>query len=404
MLPKIHIFPLSLKYLLFLSFCLTSCRYEGHSRSVAKDTVRAVQKPLRLGAERMEVYLPLLQGKKVALVVNHTSRIGNTHLVDTLISRGVRIEKIFAPEHGFRGTADAGEHVQNERDTQTLIPIVSLYGKNKKPQAGQLEDIEVVVFDMQDVGARFYTYISTMHYVMEACAENGKAIIVLDRPNPNGDYIDGPVLDPAFRSFVGMHPIPVVHALTVGELAKMIVGEGWIHAADSCRLTVVEMENYTHGMRYEPPVRPSPNLPNYHAIRWYPTLCLFEGTAMSVGRGTDFPFQVVGYPHPAMGDFRFTPHPNVGAKHPLYEGKVCYGIDLRAQAPPDCLAIEYVIDFYKRFPQKERFFNKYFDTLCGTDRLRKQIEAGMSAAEIRETWKKDLEKYRQLRAKYVIYD
>lgn len=403
MLPKIHIFPFSLKYLMVLSLCLTSCRYEGHGqRLTAKDT--AVQSQLRLGAERMEVYLPLLKGKKVALVVNHTSMVGHIHLVDTLLSRGIQVEKIFAPEHGFRGTADAGEHVQNERDKQTLIPIVSLYGKNKKPRPEHLQDIDVVVFDMQDVGARFYTYISTMHYVMEACAEQGKEIIILDRPNPNGDYIDGPVLDPQFRSFVGMHPIPVVHGLTVGELAQMIAGERWIQAADSCKLTVVKMENYKHSMRYEPPVRPSPNLPNYHAIRWYPTLCLFEGTAMSVGRGTDFPFQVVGYPHPGMGSFRFTPHPNIGAKHPLYEGKTCYGLDLRKQAPPAYLAIEYIIDFYNRFPDKQQFFNRYFDTLCGTDQVRKQIEAGKSAAEIRRQWAKDLEKYKQLRAKYVIYD
>jgi uncharacterized protein YbbC (DUF1343 family) len=402
MLPKIHIFPLSLKYLLVVSVCLTFC--QGHSQRLDKGRNQSIEHSLRLGAERMNVYLPLLEGKRVGLVVNHTSRIGKTHLVDTLISRGVRIEKIFAPEHGFRGTADAGEHVQNERDKQTLIPIVSLYGKSKKPQATQLKDIDVLVFDMQDVGARFYTYISTMHYVMEACAENGKSIIVLDRPNPNGDYIDGPILDPGFRSFVGMHPIPVVHGLTVGELAKMIVGEKWINRADSCKLTVVEMENYKHSMRYEPPVRPSPNLPNYHAIRWYPTLCLFEGTVMSVGRGTDFPFQVVGYPHPAMGEFTFTPQPNEGAKHPLYEGKICYGVDLRQQPPPVGLAIEYVIDFYKRFPEKERFFNEYFDTLCGTDQLRKQIQAGMSAEAIRETWQKDLEKYKRLRAKYMLYE
>lgn len=359
---------------------------------------------LQTGAARMHYYLPLLEGKRVGLVVNHTSLVGSRHLVDTLLDCGVRILKVFVPEHGLRGLGSAGEIIKDEKDPARGITIYSLYGKNKKPTAEQLADLDCIVFDMQDVGARFYTYISTLHYVMEACAEQGKSLIVLDRPNPNGDYIDGPLLDERFRSFVGMHPIPIVHGLTIGELARMIIGEQWIAAAQQCQLVVVPMQNYSHRLKYKPPVGPSPNLPNYEAIRWYPTLCLFEGTSLSVGRGTDFPFQVVGYPHPAMGSFCFVPEGRPGAMSPPHEGKVCYGLDLRQTQAPDYIALEYIVDMYKRFPNKDKFFNTYFDTLCGTDTVRKQIQMGATAAAIRQSWQKDIEAYRKLREKYLLYD
>ncbi len=361
---------------------------------------------MRVGAEQFELYLPEIQGKKVALVVNHSALVQGKHLVDVLLSKNVQIRKVFAPEHGFRGDADAGETIQNEKDTQTGLLIVSLYGKNKKPSSEQLKDVETVIFDIQDVGVRFFTYISTMHYVMEACAENDKEFIVLDRPNPNGDYVAGPVLQKGFESFIGMHPIPVVHGLTVGELAQMINGEKWLSGGKQCKLKVIAVENYTHQTPYELPVKPSPNLPNHFAIRLYPSLCFFEGTPMSVGRGTDFPFQVVGYPDKRMGDFTFTPVSKPGmAKNPLYENQLCYGIDYRQiypQAPH--FTLQPLIDCYHKFPEKDKFFNAFFDKLAGNSLLKEQIRKGMSEAEIATTWQKDLQKYLQIRKKYLLYE
>lgn len=362
--------------------------------------------PIRTGAERMEVYLPLLNGKRVALVVNQTSRIGQTHLLDTLLRREVRIQKVFAPEHGFRGDADAGELVRDGKDAATGIPLVSLYGKNKKPTAAQLADVDVVIFDIQDVGARFYTYISTLHYVMEACAAQGKEFIVLDRPNPC-DYVDGPIRQKGFRSFVGLDPIPLLHGCTVGELARMMEGEKWLgDSVPPCRLTVVAVEGWRHGEPYSLPVKPSPNLPNDLSVAYYPSLCLFEATRISVGRGTTFPFQAIGAPDTRYGTFTFTPTPLPGFdKHPLHQGKTCYGIDLRRQTPPNGLSLQYLLRFYQLSGEGTAFFAnpRWFDLLMGNNQVRQDILGGKSEEEIRARWKADLEAYKRMREKYLLY-
>lgn len=359
---------------------------------------------LVLGVERTTAYISRIEGKNVGLLINHTSMIGDTHLVDFLLQKNINIKKIFAPEHGFRGKADAGEKIADNVDAKTGIQVASLYGKNKKPTPEMLESLDVVIFDIQDVGTRFYTYISSMHYMMEACAENQVKMIVFDRPNPNGHYIDGPILKPEFKSFVGMLPIPVVHGLTVGELAHMIVGEGWLEGGLKCDLEVVTMEHYSHSDSYSLPVKPSPNLPNDKAINLYPSLCFFEGTKMSIGRGTQFPFQVIGYPDQKFGKFSFTPESIVGmAKYPKYEGEKCYGVDLRNSKRLDHLDLGYVIENYKLWKKEESFFTNYFNTLAGTDQLKKQIENGMSEIEIRASWQDELEKYKQLRNKYLLY-
>jgi uncharacterized protein YbbC (DUF1343 family) len=355
-------------------------------------------------AERPEVYLPLLKGKKVGLIVNHTSRKGDEHLVDFLLHEEIKISKIFAPEHGFRGDADAGETVESGRDEKTGIEVVSLYGNNKKPSPGQLAGIEILVFDIQDVGVRFYTYISTMHYAMEAAAENNIPFLVLDRPNPLGNIVDGPVLEPAHQSFVGMHPIPVIHGLTVGELARMIAGESWLAGGVTPELEVIPNLNYTKSSTYVLPVKPSPNLPNQHAIRWYPSLCFFEGTAISVGRGTYFPFQVIGYPDKKYGEFSFTPVSIEGmSKYPPHENRLCYGVDLREEAAPEFLDLHYLVDFYQKSGANEQFFNAFFTNLAGTSQLKEQILQGLSAEEIRKSWAEDLEKYKALRKTYLLY-
>ncbi len=370
--------------------------------SSKKNTIATLQ----TGAEQTQIYLPLLKGKTVALVVNHTSVIGKTHLADSLISLGVKIKTIFAPEHGFRGTADAGEHIANGIDKKTGLPIVSLYGANKKPSSAQLEGIDVVIFDIQDVGARFYTYTSTMHYVMEACAETGKAVLVLDRPNPNGHYVDGPVLDKKFASFVGLNPIPVVHGCTVGELAQMINQEGWLKDGVKANLTVVKCLNYHHSMVYAPPIAPSPNLPNLQSILLYPSICFFEGTDVSVGRGTDKQFQVIGSPNQANRTFTFTPEDKPGAKNPPQKGKLCYGLDLsQIDARKQGFTLKYVLDFYQQSVDKNKFFsnNAFFNLLAGSDVLKKQIIEGKTEAEIRASWEKDLDQYKAIRKKYLLY-
>ncbi len=372
----------------------------------ATNTGQPNDKTSKTGTEQTELYVQLLQNKRVALLVNHTSKIGNSHIVDSLLSLNINIVKIFAPEHGFRGDADAGEKVNSTTDSKTGLPVVSLYGNNKKPTSAQLEDVDVVVFDIQDVGVRFYTYISSMHYMMEACAENNKEMIVLDRPNPNGNYVDGPVLQPEYKSFVGMHPIPVVHGLTVGELANMINGEGWLANNIKCKLTVVEMLNYTHAHVIAPTDKPSPNLPNLISIRLYPSLCWFEGTDISVGRGTLFPFQVAGYPDKKMGDFTFTPISIDGmAKNPLQKDKLCYGIDLRNEDTGHTMTLKYLIDFYNKFPNREKFFSnaRFFDLLAGGKELRTMITEGKTEKEIRESWQEDLNIYNKTRAKYLLY-
>jgi uncharacterized protein YbbC (DUF1343 family) len=358
-------------------------------------------KPLQTGAEQLELYLPQLKGKRVGLVVNQTSVVGQTHLVDTLLSRGVKVAVIFAPEHGFRGEADAGAHVKDAKDIRTGLPIISLYGKNKKPSAAQVKDLDILVFDIQDVGTRFYTYISTMHYVMEAAAENNKPVLVLDRPNPNGHYIDGPVLEMEHKSFVGMHPLPIVHGLTVGELAEMINGEKWLEGQRQADLTVVPVANYTHNTGYILPVKPSPNLPNQQAIILYPSLCLFEGTNVSVGRGTPTPFQVIGSPYYTNKGFSFTPVSTAGATEPPYKGKTCYGLDLTDPSKAQPFTLAYLLEMYQNSTQKDKFFNNFFEKLAGTSR--EQIIAGKTEAEIRASWEPALANYRNLRKQYLLY-
>lgn len=361
-------------------------------------------KTVTVGAEQMDVLLPRLRGKNVALVVNHTSLVGDTHLADTLMSSGIRVKKVFAPEHGFRGAAADGEKINDGFDTKTGLPIVSLYGANRKPTPAQLADVDIIVFDIQDVGTRFYTYISTMHYVMEACAEQKKKMIILDRPNPNGDYIDGPIRVPALKTFVGMHPIPIVHGLTVGELARMINGEGWLENKVKCDAEVIPVKGWTHDDFYSLPVKPSPNLPNDQAVQLYPSLCLFEGTVISVGRGTQQPFLVIGNPKFKDLPFSFTPRPIPGmSNEPPHQGETCYGLDLSNVEVEPRMTLKYLLDFYQKYPEKEKFFIGSFDRLAGTPELKEQIKKGMSEEEIKATWKKDLDDYRALRKKYLIY-
>jgi uncharacterized protein YbbC (DUF1343 family) len=364
----------------------------------------AKDKALRVGADQFDRYLPLLKGKRVGLVVNQTARVGQAFLVDTLLAKGVGVKVIFGPEHGFRGEAADGATIKDGKDSRSGLPALSLYGATKKPTPEMLKDVDVLVFDIQDVGTRFYTFISTMHYVMEAAAEQGKEVIILDRPNPNGWYVDGPIMEPQHKSFVGMHPIPVVHGLTVGELAQMINGEKWLAGGKQCRLTVIPVQGYTHATRYELPVRPSPNLPNAHSVALYPTICLFEGTDVSVGRGTDSPFEVIGAPtQPTTRPYRFTPRPNTGSPTPPQNGKVCYGQDLRQTGNDIGFSLKYLLDFYQQSTDKEHFFGKYFEQLTGTRSLREQVIAGKSEQEIRKSWEPALGQYKVMRKKYLLY-
>ncbi|GAB2773683.1 DUF1343 domain-containing protein [Actinomadura fibrosa] len=365
---------------------------------------------LSLGAERTEAYLPLLKGKKVGVVGNQTSIITTekspVHLVDSLLKLGVDIRKVFAPEHGFRGTADAGEVVKDGKDAKTGLPIISLYGDNKKPTPEQLKDLDILIFDIQDVGARFYTYISTLHYLMEAAAENNIPVIVFDRPNPNGHYIDGPILEPEHQSFVGMHQVPVVHGMTIGEYARMINGQKWLKNGLKADLQVIEMENYNHDLKYELPVNPSPNLPNATAINLYPSLCFFEGSNVNAGRGTDKQFQIFGSPFlpKEKYDYSYVPEPNEGAKYPKHQGKTCYGKDLSKSPFLSSINLKWLIDAYHNTSQKEEFFNSFFTKLAGTTKLQEQIESGMTAEEIRMTWKSGLEEFAKVREKYLFYE
>ena len=369
----------------------------------------ALNAQIRNGADQTEKLIPLLNGKRTALVVNQTSVVGSTHihLLDTLLSLGIEVKKVFAPEHGFRGQADAGETVKNGRDVKSGLPILSLYGKNKKPTPTQLSDIDVVVFDIQDVGARFYTYISTMHYVMEACAENNKQLIVTDRPNPC-DYVDGPIRELSKKSFVGMHPIPVLHGCTVGELAQMINGEGWLKGKMKCKLTVIPVEGWKHGESYSLPIKPSPNLPNDQSIALYASLCPFEGTSVSVGRGTYMPFQIYGSPV-LSSSYSFTPKSLPGFdKNPLHKDTPCYGKDLRKAEAPQGLTLSYVIDAYlayRKAGKTEAFFTRpsWFDLLMGTNKVRLGIIAGKDEATIRSEWQEELNQYKEMRKKYLLY-
>jgi uncharacterized protein YbbC (DUF1343 family) len=361
------------------------------------------------GAERGNEYLPLLKDKKIALVINQTSMVGEQHLLDYLISKDIKPKKIFAPEHGFRGDAGAGQKIADDKDKRTGIPVISLYGKNFKPSPAELKNIDIMVFDIQDVGARFYTYISTLHYVMEACAQNKKPLIILDRPNPNGFYIDGPVLQPEFKSFVGMHPVPIVHGMTIGEYAQMINGEGWLEGGIKCSLSIIKMDGYNHDMPYNLPAPPSPNQPTIESIYLYPSLCLFEGTDVSVGRGTDTPFELVGRPDFTEGSTNFTPVSIPGkAEHPLYEGKECEGFKLTKFADEYIkfskqIYLYWLLGFYEKSKNKEHFFSPFFDKLAGTDQLRKQIIQGLSPDQIHDSWEDGLNKFKTVRAKYLLY-
>jgi len=362
------------------------------------------------GAARFGLYIEELEGKNIGLVANHASMVSNRHLVDTLLSKGIRITRLFSPEHGFRGDADAGASIKNDIDPSTSIQVVSLYGDKKKPEKHDLRDIDMMLFDLQDVGVRFYTYISTLTYVMQACAEAGIPLKVLDRPNPNGFYIDGPVLNPSFRSFVGMHPVPVVYGLTIGEYGLMVNGEGWLGNGLTCSYSVVPLDGYQRNMICKLTVKPSPNLPDWQSVYLYPSLCFFEGTIVSVGRGTDKPFQIYGHPDLKTGSYIFTPESKPGAStNPPFKGTRCYGSNLAEHAEnfaenPRQINLDWLIDSYKILSQRHKFFNSYFNTLAGTDQLRKQIEQGLSAEEIRSGWQSDLERYKQIRKKYLIYN
>jgi uncharacterized protein YbbC (DUF1343 family) len=394
---------------LFLS-CKSSSERQGHKSEILHiDTVSEksyFQDSVIAGAERYDAYEMFIRNKNVALVTNQSGIVGDQHLVDFLLGKGITLIKIFAPEHGIRGNIDRGKSVDDQKDEKTGIPIISLYGKNKKPYKSQLEDVDIVLFDIQDVGVRFFTYISTMHYVMEACAENGKQLVILDRPNPLGDYVDGPVLDMKYRSFVGMHPIPVVHGLTVGELAVMINEEGWLDQNLKCDLKVIKILNYDHTKSYSLPVKPSPNLPNDLSIRLYPSLCFFEATNISIGRGTEFPFQVIGYPDSSFGEFEFTPQDIPGMQmNPLQEGTKCFGKDLRKVDKKIKFSLKYVLEFSEKFKNSEQFITRidFFNLLAGNDKLAKQIMSGADEESIRKSWVSDLNRYKILRKKYLLY-
>lgn len=370
-------------------------------------TVGTKTAPILTGAERQELYLPLLKGKKVGLMGNQTSVIGSEHLVDVLLRKGVDLKFAFAPEHGFRGNIERGEKVSNDIDKKTGLTLYSLYGKNDKADS-VVASVDVMLFDIQDVGARFYTYISSMHQVMQLCADHGKKMIVLDRPNPNGDQVDGPVRkDDRYKSNVSFHKIAMIHGLTVGELAQMINGEGWLKGGKKCDLEVIKVKNWDHSTPYRLPVIPSPSLPTYTSVRLYMSLCLFEATDISVGRGTDWPFQVVGYPYPLLGSFTFTPTTKPGmAEHVEQQGNLCYGLDLRnIDAVHEKFSLKYLLDFYRKFPNKKKFFARpdFFNKLAGNSELQKQIKSGLSEAQIRASWKPELDAYKQMRKKYLLY-
>ena len=371
-------------------------------------------KKIITAADQTEKYIPFLKGKKVVIVANQTTIIetengsGFVHLVDSLLNLKIDIIKVFAPEHGFRGKADAGEHVSNRKDIKTGLPIISLYGKNNKPSRDQLDNIDIVVFDIQDVGVRFYTYISTMTYVMEACAEMGIPIIVLDRPNPNGHYVDGPILEMEHTSFVGMHPVPLVYGMTIGEYAQMVNGEKWMKDGVKCDLTIIPLKNYTHDSTYNLPVRPSPNLPNSQSINLYPSLGFFEGTIINAGRGTDFQFQRYGapfFPSDSSKDvLTYTPEPNFGSKYPKFKGELCYGVDLSKTENQNTVNLKWLIDAYNKTPKEKEFFGKSFTVHAGNLQLQQQLESRKTAIEIRASWQKDIEKFKNIRNKYLIYD
>lgn len=412
-------------------FAFTSCKtaipvnYSIPEQTTIKSKVKSTK--FITGADNVTSYISLLKNKKIGIVTNQTGilfkdsiysifdkttliqkdtiTIKSMHIVDYLVQKTkINLTKIYAPEHGFRGIADAGEHIDDGKDAKTGLPIISLYGDNKKPKPEQLSGIDILIFDIQDVGARFYTYISSLHYIMEACAENKIELIILDRPNPNGSIVDGPILEKEFTSFVGMHPIPVLHGMTIGEYALMINGEKWLKESLQCELKIVPCENYNRTMTYHLPVKPSPNLPNDQAINLYPSLCLFEGTNVSVGRGTETQFQVYGSPYLPKTNFSFTPIPNIGSKEPQYNGKICYGEDLTKIEKTTQLELKWLIKTYNETEDKTKFFNSFFTKLAGTKKLQQQIEAGIPEATIRKSWESGLIEFKIRRKKYLIYN
>jgi len=415
-------YPLILIAITFFVGCSSQQADIPVTENFSADTTSVEDKPeplycneeVKVGAEQTNLYLDLLKDKRVAVVGNQSSMIGNVHLVDSLKNSGINLVRVFSPEHGFRGDADAGEKVAGGIDEKTGLQIVSLYGSNRKPTPEQLADVDILVFDIQDVGARFYTYISTLHYVMEAAAENGKKLILLDRPNPNGHYVDGPVLDPKFKSFVGMHAVPVVHGMSIGEYAQMINGEGWLANKVVCDLTVIKCDGWDHTRFYELPVAPSPNLQNMTAIYLYPSLCLFEGTVVSVGRGTEKPFQIIGHPKMEVDVleklYSFKPMPNEAAAHPVLEGETCYGYDLsgsdiRELRTKAKLDLSYLIEFYTKLKMGSAYFLKsnFINNLAGTDQLKSQIIAGKTLEEIEASWQNSLTEFKLKRKKYLLY-
>ncbi|MEM6516066.1 MAG: DUF1343 domain-containing protein [Bacteroidota bacterium] len=426
---KNNFFPI----IIALFLALLSCKEQspvtaqelGEKAYDKKEYAKQPNEELVIGANLTATYLPYLKGKRVGIVANQTSIIfkrenqdnENTikkslgeaayiHLVDSLVKLDIDVKKVLAPEHGFRGTADAGETIKNGIDSKTGVPIVSIYGSDKTLSKDKIENIDIIIFDIQDVGARFYTYISTLHYVMEACAAAKIPVLILDRPNPNGHYVDGPVLKMEHQSFVGMHPIPTVHGMTIAEYAQMINGENWLKNKSKCELIIVKMENYSRSKFYSLPVKPSPNLPNDRAVNLYPSLCFFEGTNVSAGRGTSSQFQIYGSPflHDSIYTYNFTPKPNLGSKYPKHNGELCYGENLTNAKDLNYIRLEYLIDAYANTAEKSKFFNDYFTNLAGTKTLRKQIESGHSAEEIRASWKDDLIVFKNLRAPYLLYN
>lgn len=405
---------ISILFLYLVTSAFQACGVKGEQKPITAlidSTARGslMYKSIQPGAEQLAQYVPLLKNKRVGLVVNHSSRVGDTHLIDSLLSLEVDIIRIFTPEHGFTGKADAGEKVEDGKRDE--IPLVSLYGEKKRPDDKDLEDVDILVFDLQDVGVRFYTYISTLHYVMEAAGENNIPLLVLDRPNPNGHYVDGPVLEAEFQSFVGMHPIPVVYGMTIGELARMINGEAWLKNGVACDLSVIKNANYSHLMYYSLPIPPSPNLKDDLAIALYPSLCFFEGTPISVGRGTEKPFTVFGHPSFEKMTYSFTPTPGVGALRPKLQGELCYGVDLSTLSLVDFrakgkLELSWLIDTYHSWTAEDAFFNPngWFDQLAGTEKFRKMMEEGANEEEIRASWQNDINKFKMLRKRYLLYD
>ncbi|MDO5656416.1 MAG: DUF1343 domain-containing protein [Flavobacteriaceae bacterium] len=412
-----------LKYTLILFLFLVSCSAQEKNsgiqidQQVIQDKDKSYQAQaseycqIVLGAEQKDIYLPMLKGSRVGVITNQTGIIPgleqDTHIVDALIEEKINVIKIFAPEHGFRGTADAGEIIKDGKDSKTGLPIVSLYGKNKKPTDAQIQDLDILLFDIQDVGVRFYTYISTLHYVMEAAAENGKQVIVLDRPNPNAHYIDGPILEKQHTTFVGMHPVPIVYGMTIGEYARMINGEKWLKNGIQANLQVVKLQNYNHLTEYILPVKPSPNLPNNQSIYLYPSLCFFEGTNVSEGRGTSQQFQIYGSPFLKNMNFNFTPEPNEGAKSPKHQGQICYGEDLSNFPKLNEINLDWILKAYKNNTHPTFFTNEsgafWLDKLAGTSDLRLQIEKGWTAEQIKAGWQKGLKDFEKTRQKYLLY-